>query len=121
MAIDYSMTVVGDTLRVKANGRDDSLTEVQQYGLAIVNHAIKAQATKILCDETDLIYALDTFDTFESARFIADTAPKIARVAIACGPNSEADAEFWETVAINRGLQVRFFPTVAEAEEPLAQ
>ena len=54
-------------------------------------------------------------DTFESARYIAESVPHVVKVAIACNPQSYPDGQFWETVAVNRGLSVRFFKDLAQA------
>ena len=117
MAIRFSVSVKGDLLTVKAAGVDDSLEDVQGYGKAIVEACHAAGCVRVLCDETDLEYRLGTMDTFESAAFIAEHAPHVARVAIVCGPDQFADASFWETVAVNRGLSVRAFEDVAAAED----
>jgi hypothetical protein len=103
-------------LRVKAVGRDDCLKDVTDYGLAIIEAAVAHACARILCDESELEYALGTLDTYASAKFIAEYAPKVARVAIVCGPQQVADADFWEAVAVNRGLCVRFFLDLGKAE-----
>lgn len=58
-----------------------------------------------------------TFDTYESARLIVEAAPKIAQVAIVCKDDDFKDAQFWETVASNRGLHIRVFKDPTSAEE----
>jgi hypothetical protein len=102
---------------VKASGKDDSLEQVEKYGMAIIEAALSFGCTKILCDETDLEYSLDTFESFEAAKFIAEHAPRISKTAIVCKPSSFVDSAFWETVAINRGLHVKMCKTLDEAEE----
>ncbi|NJN64359.1 MAG: hypothetical protein HC882_05375 [Acidobacteria bacterium] len=120
MSIDYVLSVNADLLRVKARGRDDDVREVIAYGLAVADAAAKAECSRVLCDETELEYALTTIDTFETARILADRAPRLAKVAIACRPSQIDDARFWETVAVNRGLRVRVFASLAEAEAWIA-
>jgi hypothetical protein len=117
MAISYFFETKENFLRVKSIGFDEDLNEVNAYGLAVVSVAISYDSTRILCDETELEYTLGTVDTFESAKVISHAAPKIARIAIACKPCHFQDAAFWETVAVNRGLTVRVFRTLAEAED----
>lgn len=121
MAISFSVSVEGDLLTVRAAGVDDSLEEVREYGKAIVEACRANGCVRVLCDETDLEYRLGTLDTFESAAFIAEYAPHVARVAIVCGPCQFADTSFWETVAVNRGLSVRAFEDVDAAEAWLGQ
>lgn len=107
MSIAYETTVENGMLRVHASGTDDSPDEVMRYGMAIIEQAVAHGVRKVFCDERELGYALDTLETFEAARFIAERAPRIARVAIVCAPRHLKDAMFWETVAVNRGLKVR--------------
>ena len=117
MSINYSIEVEDDLLRVTASGVDDNLEQVQEYGMAVIGAAIEYRVSKILCNEKDLKYLLGTFDTYESARLIAEAAPKIAQVAIVCKDDDYKDAQFWETVASNRGLHIRVFKDLATAEE----
>lgn len=116
MAISYTIEADDGLLRVVATGKDDNLRQVKDYGYAVLSAAISMRCPKVLCDERELIYSLGTFDTFESARYISELTPDIAKVAIVCNPEFIKDAGFWETVAINRGLHVRVFKTMADAE-----
>ena len=115
MAIKYEMTTASHVMTVVASGSDDDLDEVQKYGLAIIEKAKQSGCHKILCNELQLEYRLNTLDTFEAAAFISRHAPSVGRVAIACDPRFIKDAQFWETVAVNRGTVVRVFPDLAEA------
>lgn len=115
MAIHFATTVQGDTLFVKASGYDESLAEVEQYGLAVITECLKHGVTRVLCDERELEYRLNTFDTYEAAGVVAEHAPHVARVAIVCQPRMLPDALGWETFAVNRGLTVRVFDDLDEA------
>jgi hypothetical protein len=84
MSITYEIEVNGDMLRVKASGADDHLDEVKQYGIALIAAAIQNQCVRVLCDESDLQYRLGTIDTFELGQYIAENAPRIAKIAIVC-------------------------------------
>ena len=117
MAIEYNLEIENNLLRVTASGKDDNLEQVQEYGMAIIRAAIEHNVSKVLCDEQELEYSLGTFDTYESAKFIAEVAPKVAKVAIICKSDQYDDAHFWETVASNRGLHIRVFKNLSEAEE----
>ncbi len=117
MAINFLIEVDDDLLRVTASGQDDNLEEVQEYGMAVIEACIEYGVSKVLCNEKELKYSLGTFDTYESARLIAEVAPKIAQVAIVCRDDDFKDAQFWETVATNRGLHIRVFKELVAAEE----
>jgi hypothetical protein len=120
MTIKHSSRLVGDVLYVKATGQDDDLESVQRYGQALIAEAMAAGCRDVLVDETELVYSLGVLDTYELARFLSESAPLLARVAIVYKSEQHADAAFWETVAVNRGLMVRIFPSVAEAETWMA-
>jgi hypothetical protein len=107
MAITFQSEIADGLLLITASGRDENLQQVIDYGSAVINLALETNASFILCDERNLEYALDTFDSFESAQQIAELAPKVIRIAIVCGPKFLEDGKFWETVAVNRALQVR--------------
>jgi hypothetical protein len=115
MAISYRFAVEGNLLIVNASGVDESLEEVQQYGMAVIGKAIEEDCRHVLCIETDLEYRLGTMDLFKSAEFIAANAPHVARVVIVCNDQFTDDLSFWETVAANRGLLIRAFQNQADA------
>jgi hypothetical protein len=121
MAIHYTMTAEGDLLLVEAAGFDESLEEVQQYGMAIVNACRTGNYTRVLCNEFNLEYRLGTLDTFKSAEYLAAQAPKLGKTAIVCNGKFIVDAKFWETVAVNRGLTVRFFKDTNTARQWLSE
>ena len=107
MAISYQSEMKDGLLCITAAGRDDTMQQVVDYGTAVIDLAIKNEAKMILCDERNLEYDLRTFETFQVAEFIAERAPKVARIAIVCKPAFLVDGKFWETVAVNRFLHVR--------------
>ncbi len=115
MAIHYTLKTEGDLLLVEAAGFDESLEEVQAYGQAIIQACLAADCSRVLCNETDLEYRLDTFDIFQSAEGIAAQIRKAVKVAIVCHAKFKADAQFWETVAVNRGMLVHFFQDMEAA------
>ncbi|MDM7926783.1 MAG: hypothetical protein QUS35_12275 [bacterium] len=116
MPIDYSMTIRRGILFVKARGRDDRLEDVEAYSRAVLAEAVASGCTKVICDETELVYSLNLVDTYELAEFISAHAPGVGRAAVVCNPGQIQDASFWENVAVNRGLQVRVFPDLNSAE-----
>lgn len=115
MSIKYMFSVEENLLVVTASGFDENLEEVLEYGMAVIREAVKGNHTAVLCDETGLEYRLETLDTYRSAEFISQQAPRIARVALVCKLQAFTDAKFWETVVVNRGLRVRFFKNIPEA------
>lgn len=121
MAIKYSFKVDHEILMVKASGKDGSLEEAQDYAKAIIDAAIKSNCTKVLCDESELVYTLSASETYELAQTTAFDAPKIARTAIITLPEYKEIVEFWETVALNRGLLIRVFFNIESAKKWLTE
>jgi hypothetical protein len=121
MAIEYSIAVEGDTLLVDAWGFDESLAQVQEYGMALIAACVGYGVTRLLCNELRLDYRLGVADTYRAAEFIAAEAPTVAWVAIVCNPTQVADARFFEDVAVNRGLTVRVFTELDAAAAWLKQ
>ena len=117
MAIKYQIAVDDELLRVTAAGTDESLAEVQAYGMAIIHAALENGCSRVVCDETNLVYTLGTIDTFKYGAFIATHAPRLARVALVINPDQAKDIAFWETVVINRGLQVQIFDDAQAADD----
>jgi hypothetical protein len=107
MGIHYDWHVDGDTLFVTASGQDDGPEEVMAYAQAVIQLGIKHGVRRVLCDERNLQYRLGTLGIFDAAEYVAKIAPRIARAALVCAPGSAKDGRFWETVVVNRGLQVR--------------
>ena len=70
-------------------------------------------------DERELDFHLSTFDTFESGKFVAESVRSgpIPKIAVVYKLDGETDAKFWETVAVNRGAQVKIFEDIKDAEE----
>ncbi len=116
MAINVTFKIKDDILFVTASGKDDSLEEVEEYGMKVLGQGILSNCRKILCNEIDLEYNISVIDTYESAKFISENAPKICKVALVCNPKNLSDAKFWETVSFNRGLTVKVFTDISEAE-----
>jgi hypothetical protein len=115
MAIHCTTTVDGSILRVRVVGFDESLAEVENYGLSVIEACAQGGVTRILCDERDLEYRLGTFDTYKAAEALAMHAPRVGRAAIIPNPKHLADARFWEDVVVNRGLSVKVFQDEAAA------
>lgn len=121
MAIIYNFKARGNLLTVKASGSDDDLDEVKQYGMAVVEAAMKAATPRILCDERELEYQLGTAETHECAEFVASNAPHIARIALVTQPGQRKNIAFWENVMVKRGMTVRVFTNLEDAEAWLSR
>lgn len=115
MAIQYDIIVKGSLIHVVTTGYDESLSEVEAYGRAVMAACNEHQCTHILADERGLDYRLGTLDTYELAKYYAELVPSLIKIAIVCSPDDLHDAQFWETASRNRGLTVRVFTEIDEA------
>ncbi len=116
MGIEFEMSCEEDLLRVRAWGNDEDLEEVQRYGLAVIQACAEHQVNRLICDEHELEYELSVTDTYRLVEFLASQAPTVGKAALVCAPKHLPDAFFWETACINRGLYVRAFTSMEEAE-----
>lgn len=116
MAIHYETTIQDDLLRVKAWGFDESPEDTAEYSLALLNIAIEHQTRFVLSDERELEYRLSVLDTYQHAEMLANVVPRIASVAIVCHSQDYQGAEFFENVVVNRGLTLKIFTDLDEAE-----
>ncbi|MDO8899411.1 MAG: hypothetical protein Q7V19_17290, partial [Bacteroidales bacterium] len=121
MAINVEFKQENNLLRVTAKGIDESLEHVKEYGLKVLNELNSFHCTRVLCNELDLKYSIPTFDIYEYAKFLSENAPRIGKAAVVCSSEGISDARFWETVSVNRGLTVKVFNEINEAEAWLAK
>ena len=115
MSIRHTIATEGEFLRVEASGFDESLDEAKAYAAAVVAAAVQHRSRLVLCNELDLAYRLATVDLYDLAKFIAELAPHIVRIAIVCKPDFSRDIRFWENTAVNRGLFVKGFHDLVAA------
>jgi hypothetical protein len=104
-------------LWLKGKGICDDLASFEAFARLVQGAALPSGLTRLLVDESEVKYALDTLGVFKSGELVAEKTPANFRVAVVYAPGEQADAKFWETVAVNRGVRVRTFedPTAAEA------
>jgi len=62
-----------------------------------------------------LIYNISEIDTFKVAENASHYIPELRKLALVCNKKFTNNAEFFETVSSNRGLNVRTFCNYQEA------
>jgi len=117
MAIHYEAKKDGDILRVRAWGKDDSLKDVIIYGGSILGECLSNDVTRVITDERELEYRIDTVEIYELARIYAELDGIIEKVAFVCSPEFLEDARFMENASKNRGLIYRAFDDYKAADE----
>jgi hypothetical protein len=116
MPIKYRIRKGKELLRVVSSGVCDDLNELKAYIVAIHDAAQEAGVRRILVDEGQLVYRLSTFESYRSGRFISEISPQPIRIAVVASREGWEATRFWETVAVNRGVPVKVFVDLHEAE-----
>lgn len=116
MAINYKTHVEGDILHVTTSGFGESLEDVIAYGEAVIAEAKKHGCTRLLMDERNLDYRIDTVDIYRLANYYTNTYHSAGKIAFVTSEENIEDAKFWETAVRNRGLLCRIFTLKEEAE-----
>jgi hypothetical protein len=116
MSIQYEAKKDGDILRIRAWGRDESLKDVIIYGSNVLSECLKHDVTRVISDERELEYRIDTVEIYELAKIYAELDGIIEKVAFVCSPEFLADARFMENAAKNRGLIYRAFDNYNAAD-----
>lgn len=117
MAIKFEAKKDGDILRIRAWGKDDSLKDVVRYGSGVLEECLKHDVKKIISDERELVYNIDTVEIYELAKLYAEMDEFIDKVAFVHSPEFLKDAKFMENTSANRGLVYRAFDSYEEAEK----
>ena len=115
MSIQFEFTPGENLLEVKAWGYDETVEDSNRYSEAVIREAIKCGVTRVLCDEREVEYRLNLFDTYIMAETVAQTAPNVTKVAIVCDPGYLEDGKFYETVLANRGIAVSVTDNMKQA------
>ena len=116
VTIQYETCVEGDVLHVTTSGFNESMEEVRAYGEAIIAAAKQHGCMRLLIDERNLDYRIDTVDIYDLASYYAQTYHGPAKVALVANKEGLEDARFWETAVRNRGLLCRIFTSKEEAQ-----
>ncbi len=107
MAIIYDYTKKDNVLHVEAAGTGDSLEESINYVVRVKNIALEYNCQKILFDEQKLFYTLEDIELYQSVEFMVQNVPNNMKIAVVVHPEQKSEGDFWETMALNRGLYVK--------------
>jgi len=121
MSIKYQITNLDGYLKIVAKGKDDNSSDVKKYADAIIEAVKDFKSKNVLCDERELQYSLSITDTYQLAEYISQHSSHLIKVAIVCNSKYFDDARFYETVATNRGMQIKVYTNIEEAETWLLQ
>ena len=123
MGMSLRICAEAGVLRVMATG-EFSLEEAQRTFLEILDAVARHQTDKILLDGRELKGSLDPIERFLYGKFAADAVaryltegdvPRAPQFAYVLQEPVLDPRRFGETVAVNRGMQVKTFDTLAAA------
>ena len=115
MPIQCQMKADDGLLWVRVWGEDGGVDDVSTYFLRVLETARESGCRGILVDERQREYRLDTVDLLTVAELCSRQDAWFRRAALVCHPRHLYDASFWETAAVNRGMNVRVFTSLREA------
>jgi len=116
MSIEYQIFNLDNYLKVVTKGKDDNSSDVKTYMDAIIQAVKDFKSKHVLCDERELQYSLSITDTYQLGEYISQHSSHLTKVAIVCNSKYVDDARFYETVATNRGMQIKVHTNIEEAE-----
>jgi len=116
---DIKVSVVEDILLIYASGSYSLVKANNLFKLAIDN-GVSHNKSKILIDVSDLIGSIPFFDRFQYSKFLSDyrikhALGKVNKIAVLGKEPIVHKEKFGETVAVNRGANVRVFTDMSKA------
>jgi hypothetical protein len=100
---------------VRIEGRDGDVDDIAECLLRVLEASEECKCRGIVVDERNREYRLDTVGLLKLAERCSRHRARFRRFAFVCDARSLYDASFWETAAVNRGLNVRVFTSVDDA------
>ena len=110
-----------DFLHLRSSGRW-SVEHSNDSWQRLADLLSKSGVSKVLIDERDLVIDTNTNLDYTHAAFVSDLMARLCRkVALLDIPENSEQNRFFETVCVNRGLNLKFFLREQEAVDWLRQ
>ena len=116
---EIKITLEEDFLLISASG-NYSLLKANNLFIVAIDNAVSQSRSKIFIDVTDIAGFISFFDRFRYAEFLSKYTEKhalgkVRRIAVVGKEPIVDKYRFGETVAINRGTNVRVFTDMSQA------
>ena len=113
-------TIIEEELIQLVSSGNYSLSKANNLFKLAIDHCLLHQKTKVLIDVSNVTGSIPFLDRFKYAEYLADyradhAMKKIIRVAVIGQEPIVHKDKFGETVAVNRGANVRVFTNMSEA------
>lgn len=118
MPITYSFEQKGEVLYATGHGIEDDLEQNKEVTKTLIRACKEHGCNKLLVDDRDVKYTASILTLYELANFYTtEGIPlKLRRVAIVADSQYEENNEFFETTSRNRGVNLRVFYRIEDAE-----
>ena len=118
MTISYKSENRQDYIYFLGEGIEDGLEENKQIHQMIINTCKSHKCNHVLIDDREVTYTASIFSIYQLAKFYttADIPRYIKRAAVVVNPKHNETNEFFENTTRNRGVDLRIFHRIEEAE-----
>ena len=118
MAISYKSENRPGYIYFLGEGIEAGLEENQQIHQMIIDICKSHKCDHVMIDDREVTYTASIFSIYELAKFYATVgAPRyLKRAAVIANPKYNETNEFFENTTRNRGIDLRLFHNIEEAE-----
>lgn len=118
MTIRYSVEQRGDLLCFVGEGVEEGLEQNKQIHQMIVQACNKHDCTKVLIDDRQVKYTASFTSLYELAKSYSQIhlPRKVEKVAVVASPEYKETNDFFEDTTRNRGVNLRVFSLVEDAQ-----
>lgn len=118
MSIKFQFTIEDDILIVRNDTHDGATKdELIEYIMAVIQEGLRLNSPAMLVDVTRLSYRLTLSDEIAASEAVASAAKGLRKIALVYAKQFVADNIIFETIAVNRGLNVKVFTSEEEARK----
>ena len=123
MSINYTIENRRDYIYLMGEGIEVSLDENKQIHQMIVNICKDHNCERVLIDDRNVTYTATILSLYQLAEYYAkvDIPRQINRAAILANPKYKETNNFFEDTSRNRGINLRLFYDLEEAEQWLTE
>jgi hypothetical protein len=118
MAIHYSLEQRGEVLYFTGEGAEEGLEENRRILKMVVQACEEHNCRLVLLDDRRVQYTISIISLYELARSYKEVNifRQISKVALVSDLQYKEDNDFFETTSQNRGLNLRVFYDIEQAE-----
>ncbi|MBZ0179072.1 MAG: hypothetical protein K8F36_07260 [Melioribacteraceae bacterium] len=115
MAIEFKYQIKDEIIFSTASGNVKEVEEVKAYGKSLIDLCKKNKLNKVISDERNVKYSLSQIELYSLATYYRELLNTVIKSAIVCRDEEFDNTHFWETVSVNRGLNVKVFTDIKKA------